>query len=248
MTTGLLLLHAFPLDASMWEPQVRSFGDAVPVVAPDFPGFGTGGGDPVEVLSMDLAADAAARALSEAGIDQALVCGLSMGGYAALAFWRRYRSRVAGLVFANTKSGADDDAGKERRRALAARLQAEGNGFLVDSPPPLLSAGAPEELWASVRATIAAQPAAAIASASLGMAERPDSTPDLAGIDVPALVVTSSGDTLIPPEATSPMAGQIPMGRLVTLESAGHLSNLEVPEAFTELLRGELVAIGAVAG
>ncbi len=248
MTTGLLLLHAFPLDASMWDPQVRSLGDAIPVVAPDFPGFGTGGGSPVEVLSMDLAADAAARALSEAGVDQALVCGLSMGGYVALAFWRRYRSRVAGLVLANTRAGADDDAGKERRRTLAARLLAEGNGFLIDSPPPLLSAGASESLWASVKATIAAQPAAAIASASLGMAERPDSTPDLAGIDVPALVVTSSGDTLIPPEATAPMAGQIPMGRLMTLEGAGHLSNLEAADAFTDVLRAELRSIGAIAG
>ena len=81
----------------MWQPQVAALSHVVPVVAPDFPGFGLGGGDPVEVLSMDLAADAAARALSEAGIDQALVCGLSMGGYAALAFlglgrgWSRLR-------------------------------------------------------------------------------------------------------------------------------------------------------------
>jgi pimeloyl-ACP methyl ester carboxylesterase len=176
------------------------------------------------------------RALDEARVERALVCGLSMGGYVALAMWRRQRDRVAGLVFANTKAGADDDAGRERRRALAERLRREGNGFLVESPPPLLSADAPEELWARVRAMIAAQPADAIAAASLGMAERPDSTPDLAGINVPTLVITSSADTLIPPEATTPMAEQIKGARLSVIEGAGHLSNLEAANDVNRLL------------
>jgi pimeloyl-ACP methyl ester carboxylesterase len=243
MTAGLLLLHAFPLDASMWEPQASALGADVHVVAPNFPGFG-GASEPLDVLTMDAAADAAASSLSAAGVDRALVCGLSMGGYAALAFWRRHRDRVAGLVLANTRAGADDDAGRERRRALAERLRAEGSAFLVESPPPLLSASAPAELWDRVKAIIAAQPAAAIASASLGMAERPDSTGDLAGIDVPVLVVTSSGDTLIPPEASTPMVGQIPGARLEVLEGAGHLSNLERPPAFSQLLREELQRTG----
>ena len=243
MTAGLLLLHAFPLDASMWEPQTSALGADVHVVAPNFPGFG-GTSEPLDVLTMDAAADAAAASLTAAGVDRALVCGLSMGGYAALAFWRRHRDRVAGLVLANTRAGADDDAGRERRRALAERLRTEGSAFLAESPPPLLSANAPAELWDRVKAIIAAQPAAAIASASLGMAERPDSTGDLAGIDVPALVVTSSGDTLIPPEATTPMADQIPGARLEILEGAGHLSNLELPTEFSRLLREELRRTG----
>jgi pimeloyl-ACP methyl ester carboxylesterase len=231
---GVLLLHAFPLDASMWGPQLAAL-EGVPVVAPNFPGFG---GEPPtgEVMTMDAAADRAVGGLDEAGVERALVCGLSMGGYVALALWRRYRERVAGLVLANTKAGADDDAGRERRRALAERLRREGNGFLVESPPPLLSADAPEELWARVRAMIAAQPADAIAAASLGMAERPDSTPDLAGIDVPTLVITSSADTLIPPEATTPMAEQIKGARLSVIEGAGHLSNLEAANDVNRLL------------
>ena len=227
MTDGLLLLHAFPLDASMWEPQVSAFGEALRVVAPDFPGFGTNP-VPLPVLSMDAAADAAANAAARAGLNGMVVCGLSMGGYVAFAFWRRHRERVVGMVLANTRSGPDDDPGKERRRALAARLAAEGNGFLVESPPPLLSSDAPE----------------AIAAASLGMAERPDSTADLASIDVPTLVITSTGDTLIPPDATLPMAEQVPGARLAVIERAGHLSNLEVPERFNRLLGEHLARCG----
>jgi 3-oxoadipate enol-lactonase len=247
MTKGLLLLHAFPLDASMWTQQLSEFGGKIGVVAPNFPGFG---GSPLagEVTTMDLAADRAAEELAAAGLNPVVVCGLSMGGYAALAFWRKYRDQVAGLVLANTRAGADDDAGRERRRALAARLRAEGNGFLVESPPPLLSSDAPAELWAHVRSLIAAQPAEALAAASLGMAERPDSTPDLATIDVPTLVITSTGDTLIPAEATSPMAEQIPDGQLEVIEGAGHLTNLEAPQEFNGLLHTHMVRSGVLTG
>jgi 3-oxoadipate enol-lactonase len=234
MTDALLLLHAFPLDASMWEPQVQAFGDRTRVIGPNFPGFG-GEAFSADVLTMEAAADHALRALDQAGADRALVLGLSMGGYVALAFWRRHRDRVGGLVLANTRSGADDEAGKERRRALAERLLHEGN-FMADSPPPLLSEGAPGDLWDRVKDIVRAQPAAAIAAASLGMAERPDATPDLAGIDVPTLVITSTGDTLIPPEATKPMAAAIPGSKLEVIEGAGHLSNLEATEEFNRLV------------
>jgi pimeloyl-ACP methyl ester carboxylesterase len=129
----------------------------------------------------------------------------------------------------------DAPEGAAGRRALAERLRA-GNAFLVESPPPLLSAGASDEVRALVRGLIAEQPAEAIAAAALGMAERPDSTSDLASIDVPAMVITSVEDTLIPAEVSAPMAEQIPGAELVVLEGAGHLSNLEAPDRFTEAL------------
>jgi len=240
MTDGLLLLHAFPLSNEMWEPQIAAFKGRLPVVAPDAPGFGGSPSADSETW-MDTAADQAAAALKAAGIDRAVVVGLSMGGYEALAFLRRHPQMVAGLVLANTRSGADADAAKEGRAALAARLRTEGNGFLADSPPPLLSAEAPEALRTQVQDLIRKQPAEAIAAAALGMAARPDSTPDLEGIAVPTLVITSSGDTLIPPDATSPLAQQIPGASLVVIEGAGHLSNLEAPEKFNDLL-GQFIA------
>lgn len=243
MTDGLLLLHAFPLSHEMWEPQVEAFGSRLPVVAPDDPGFG---GTPAANPEgwMDAAADQAAAALRAAGVERAVVVGLSMGGYVAFSFVRRHASMVAGLVLANTRSGGDPEQAKEGRAALAARLRAEGNGFLADSPPPLLSETPREGLLAQVQNIIRKQPAEAIAGAALGMAWRVDSTPDLAGINVPTLIITSSGDRLIPPDATSPMAEQIPGATLVVIEGAGHLSNMEAPQEFNAALEALIKRAG----
>ena len=232
---GVLLIHAFPLDARMWDGQVAALEGSWPVAAPSLPGFG--GTDGVgATMAMGSAVDRCLQTADELGLERMVVCGLSMGGYVAFELWRMARQRVAGLVLANTKSGADTREAAEGRRALADRLDGEGNGFLVESPPPLLSGEASPELWAQVRGTIGDQPAASIAAAARGMALRKDSTPDLSAIDVPVLVVTSSGDTLIPPEVSSPMAEHIPGANLVTIASAGHLSNLEAPEAFDRAL------------
>jgi 3-oxoadipate enol-lactonase len=234
MTDGVLLIHAFPVDARMWEPQLSSFG-GLAVVAPHLPGFG--GTPPAgDVMTMGAAAERCRSALDAAGVDRAVVCGLSMGGYVAFELWRQARDRFAGLLLANTRAGADGDEGAAGRRALAARLMAEGSDFLVESPPPLLSDRASEDLRRRVRDLIAAQRPASIAAAALGMAERPDSTPDLATIDVPTLVITSDLDTLIPPEATSPMADQIPGAELAVIDGVGHFSNMEAAGAFGELL------------
>lgn len=232
---GILFIHAFPLDSTMWEPQIAAFSKHTKVAAVDLPGFGKAGPSG-RVMNMEEGANAAARAARAAGIERAVVVGLSMGGYIALALWRQHRDLVAGLVLANTKAEADDEAAVERRKGLAARLRAEGSDFMVESPPPLLSEDAPDELWRRVKDIIARQPADSIGAASLGMAERPDSTPDLAGIDVPVAVVTGSKDTLIPPAATKAMADHIPGVRYEEIEGAGHLSNLEAPERFNEIV------------
>lgn len=245
MTDGLLLLHAFPLDARMWEPQLSALAPAVPTCAPHLPGFGGTPGAGA-MMSMAAAAERAERELDRAGIDRAVVCGLSMGGYVAFELWRRSPGRFTGLVLANTRALPDTEEGAANRRALAERLQSEGREFFADGPPGLLSANAPEHVRAFVRQLISEQSADAIAAASLGMAERPDSTPDLAGIDVPALVITASEDTLIPPDVSAAMADQVSGAELSVIEGAGHLSNLEAPDAFAELLEEHLERCGLV--
>jgi pimeloyl-ACP methyl ester carboxylesterase len=238
MSDGLVLIHAFPLDGRMWEGQ--RLGSHT--VAPDLPGFGM---SPPSgpTMTMASAATRCLEAADAAGLDRIVVCGLSMGGYVAFEVWRQARARVAGLVLANTRSGADTPEAAQGRRDLAARLRAEGN-VLAASPPPLLAEDAPEELQERVRGWIADQSAEAIAAAALGMAERPDSTPDLAGIDVPTLVITADGDRLIPAELTTPMADAIPGARLEILPGIGHLTNVEAPRRFNELLVEHLGTCG----
>jgi pimeloyl-ACP methyl ester carboxylesterase len=238
MSDGVVLVHAFPLDARMWEPQM--LGPAV--IAPDLPGFGSA---PMrgDTLTMATAAEHCLAAADAAGLDRVVVCGLSMGGYVALELWRRASDRIAGLMLANTRAGADTPEAADGRRGLAQRLRTEGNVLAV-TPPPLLAENADQALQDRVRGWIADQSAEAIAAAALGMAERPDSTGDLEGITVPTLVITSDGDRLIPAELSTPMAEQIPGARLEVLGGVGHLSNIEAPERFTELLRDHIGACG----
>src|SRR5204863_8244780 len=103
VTDGVLFIHAFPLDASMWREQVRFLGDRAAVRAVNLPGFGRTppAGD---VMTMAAAADRCVEELDEAGFDHALVCGLSMGGYVTFELWRRYRDRILGLVLADTRA------------------------------------------------------------------------------------------------------------------------------------------------
>jgi 3-oxoadipate enol-lactonase len=238
MSDGLLLVHAFPLDARMWEGQ--RFGATT--VAPDLPGFGmtaVAG----RTMTMAIAADHCLAAADAAGLDRFVVCGLSMGGYVTFEIWRRARDRIAGLVLANTRAGADTPEAAAGRRDLAERLGREGN-VLAENPPPLLAEHAPQELQERVKGWVADQSAEGIAAAALGMAERSDSTGDLAGIDVPTLIITADGDRLIPADLTTPMADQIPGARLEVLSGVGHLTNVEAPDRFTPLLRDHVAACG----
>jgi pimeloyl-ACP methyl ester carboxylesterase len=227
----------------MWDPQREALGDEYQVVAPSLPGFG--GTPPAgDVLAMDAAADFLAGELDRADVSAAVVCGLSLGGYVAFAMWRRHGDRIAGLVLANTRAEPDDEAGKERRRAVAEKARTEGSEAIAESPPPLLSEGADPALWDRVKDMIRAQPGDSIAAASLGMVDRPDSRPILGEIDVPTAVVTGTGDTLIPPDLSAPMADAIPDADLFVLEGAGHLSNLEDPQGFNAALRSVLSRVG----
>lgn len=234
MTLGLLLLHAFPLDAGMWDEQVSALSPTLPVIPVHLPGFG---GAPVMEPEhwMDDAADVADAALRGTGVDRVIVCGLSMGGYVALAYMRRHGAKVVGLVLANTRADGDDEAAQQRRRDLAARLRSEGN-VLADSPPPLLSDAAPAAVRERVQAIIRRQTPEAIARAALAMAHRADSTSDLAAITVPTLVITASADTLISPDLSKAIADAVPNARLETIAGAGHLSSMEAPAEFNRLM------------
>jgi 3-oxoadipate enol-lactonase len=237
--TTLLLVHAFPLDASMWDQQVAALKGEADVLAPSLPGFG--GTPPAgEALTVEAMANSLVGELDRAGAERAVVCGLSMGGYATFAMWRLHRERIAGLVLADTRAEADDDLGKERRRTTAETVKARGSEWMADNPPPLLSEGADSALLESVNGIIRRQPAHAIAAASLGMAERTDSRPILEEIDVPTAVIVGSADALTPPEMSRTIADGVPGAELTVLDDAGHLSNLENSQGFTEAVRNLL--------
>ncbi|MEY9878402.1 pimeloyl-ACP methyl ester carboxylesterase [Streptacidiphilus sp. MAP12-33] len=250
--TPLVLLHAFPLSARMWESQLDelpgSDGSDARVLAVDLRGFGgtaLGTDDP----SLDLLADDIALLLDAAGIDQAVLGGLSMGGYVAMAFARRYPQRLSGLLLADTKGTADTDAARENRERVAKAVLARNSvRLLVDEqlPAPLLGATTARrcpKLVDHVAGLIGEAAPESVAWAQRAMAARPDSLASLRAVDVPALVVVGDEDTLTPPSDAEALAAALPQAELTILPGAGHLSALEVPEAFNTAVRGLLARI-----
>src|SRR5690606_19007237 len=155
---------------------------------------------PLGPYTMDQQADDVAALLDQLGLEQVVVCGLSMGGYIAFALMRNYSSRVRALVLCDTRAGADSDEGRAGREANARLAEERGPAAIADKLiPGLVAAAAPESLRAELRAMTLANSADGIAGALRGMALRPDSTPDLANIQVPTLVVVGSEDSLTPP-------------------------------------------------
>lgn len=234
--TPMVFLHAFPLNAGMWRPQVEALPDRT-VLAPQFPGFG---GRAQGEASLDAFARAVLADMDAAGVERAVVVGLSMGGYVAFRLHALAPERVAALVLADTRAGADDDAGRGRRADQAARARAEGVAWLADAMLPALlgattRAERPEAV-AETRRLIAAADAEGVARALEAMAARPDSGPRLAEIAVPVLALAGDEDTLTPVAEARRIAEGVPDGRLVVLPGAGHLSNIETPDAFNEAL------------
>ncbi|HEU4910477.1 MAG TPA: alpha/beta hydrolase [Actinomycetes bacterium] len=244
----VVLLHAFPLSSAMWAAQREALAAGFRVVTPDLRGFGA---SPLghDAPSLDAMADDVAALLDRLGLERVVLGGLSMGGYVAMAFLRRHRDRVRGLVLADTKAGADPEPAQAKRERVAARLDAEQTtDALVDEVLPALTGpttqGSRPEVVDRVTALVRACPPAAAAWAQRAMAARPDSLETLADTDVPALVVRGAEDALATREDAEAMVAVLQRGRLVVLEGAGHLTALEVPDDLTAALRGFLDDLG----
>lgn len=234
---AVVFLHGYPHDRTLWVSQLGALAVPSRTLACDLRGFGESGGRASSVD--DYAADVGAW-LRGLGIEKAVVAGLSMGGYVALALWRAYPSLIRGLVLCDTKAKPDDDPGKAKRNEQIAMVRARGSEALADQ----LIAGMVgkttrdqrPEVAERVHAMIARAPVEGIIGALTAMRDRPDSTPTLATIDVPTLIVVGDEDVLTPPTESKAMNAAIPKSELSVIQGAGHLSNLERPAHFNHVL------------
>lgn len=239
----VVLLHAFPQNRAMWAQQVEALSKTHRIIAPDFRGFGES-----DALlwhyTLNQFADDVAGLLDHLAIKQAVLVGLSMGGYTLFAFYRKYADRIKGLVLADTRAQPDTEEGRAGRFAMAQTAYTKGAGAVADIMlPKLLSPVALQtkpELVGQVRATIEQTQVSGIAGALMAMAERPNSVPLLAQITCPTLVITGELDGPTPPADGQFMAERISGARLEIISQAGHLSNLEQPDAFTGAVRSFL--------
>ncbi len=233
----LLLIHGFPLDSAMWEFQLQELPEVARLIAPDLRGHGRSDSVPGP-YSMKLFSDDIAGLLDYLNISNpVIVCGLSMGGYIALDFFRRYPERVAGLILAATRAGADSEEGKAAREAAAATVRAEGTAPIVASMLPkmmALASSEDDELVEFVREIMEGASPEGVMGALAAMKDRPDSTPSLDEIDVPTLIIHGADDQLISLAEAEAMAAAIPDSQLVVVPDAGHLPNLEQPDIFND--------------
>jgi 3-oxoadipate enol-lactonase len=236
----VVLLHAFPFDHEMWMPQFQPLADAgMRVIAPDLPEFGeTTPGS--EVFAIERAADVVAEFLEAIDIEKAVVGGLSMGGYVAMAFARRHPQRLRGLILADTKAAPDDAQAKANRDQLIADVKGSGSAAAVETLFPKLFSDEtrkrnPAAIERAREIALRQRPAAIIAGL-YALRDRPDATPGLAGVKVPTLVLVGEHDAVTPPLMAARIAASISNAELIHIPGAGHLSNLENPEAFNGAL------------
>jgi pimeloyl-ACP methyl ester carboxylesterase len=178
--------------------------------------------------------------MSKIDIEDAVLVGLSMGGYISLAFYRNYPGAVRAMVLANTRATADAPKARERRLESAARAEREGASAIADDMVPVAFASSTPEMRSDIvdrmRAMAEANTPRGIASAQRAMASRLDSISILAGIDFPVLIIAGSEDKLTPVAEARSMRDGIPRSRLIVIEGAGHLSNMERPDEFNTAL------------
>jgi 3-oxoadipate enol-lactonase len=232
----VVLLHGFPMDGTMWRPQIEALEKTRRVVCWDARGHGRSGGGGA-AIAFEWFVDDLLAVLDRLGIDKAVLVGLSMGGYTALRFAEREPARVSALVLADTKSGADGNEARVKRAGAARKALTEGSrkfadGFLASAFAP----GADPRTVAAARKVIAAMDPRSIAAALVAMAGRTDTTESLSKIQVPTLVIVGEEDVLTPPADSRALAKAIPGARLKAIPGAGHFSNLQDPAAFNEAL------------
>jgi pimeloyl-ACP methyl ester carboxylesterase len=238
----LVFLHAFPFSAEQWLPQLARVPPGWRFVAPDLRGFGgtEPGATPGGPITIDTYATDIVELMAHIEMPRAVVCGLSMGGYVAMALARRAPARISGLVLADTRVGPDSPEGRAARDRMLDLLNREGpSAVATEMLPKLLSEKTTREqgdLVHVVRQAIEANSRAGIAAAIHAMKDRPDSSGVLQQMTCPSLVMVGQHDALTPPKDAQVLHEILPGSRLVTVPDAGHLSNLEAPQAFNRLL------------
>jgi YbgC/YbaW family acyl-CoA thioester hydrolase len=244
---AILFIHGYPLDRTMWRHQIDAL-EGFRRIAPDLRGMGQSDAPDLGYSMSIYAADLAAL-LDVLGVDDVVLCGLSMGGYIAMEFLRQRRSRVRGLILMDTRADADAPDTRRSRDAAAAMARERGAAAIADTMlPKMLAAGTlggQPELVERLRAQMAGTHVSGIAGALAAMRDREGSEALLKTLGgVPTLVVVGEGDSLTPPAQARAMVDMIPGAQLAIIPAAGHLPPLEQPQVTTEKIREFLRSLG----
>lgn len=243
----VVFIHGFPFSHAMWEPQMMALPNDVRAVSYDVRGHGQS--DPGDgQYTIELFVDDLIGLLDELAIRQAVICGLSMGGYIALRAVERHPDRVRALVLCNTRSEADPNEARIKRAGQMKSVKQTGSKPFAEGFVKAVFAGETftknPGIVGTIQGIIASTPPHVIAGTLLALAARTDTTPALPGIKVPTLIMVGEHDTLTPPAASEAMHKAIKGSELKIIPGAAHMSNLENPAVFNEHLLKFLKRLG----
>ena len=238
--TPIVFLHGVGSDKSVWAPQLVYFGRSRRALAFDYPGYGES--EFIGDATRDGYAASILAAMDSLGVERAHVCGLSLGGVVAIAMHSAAPRRCASLIIADSFAVHPDGQGIYDRsvaasQAMTMRELAEARSGL------LLGSAATEELRAEIIDTMGAIDPAAyrIGAAAVWLAEQRERA---AAISVPTLVLVGEEDGITPPSLSEELARLISGSQLVRIAAAGHLANVEQPEAFNAAIESFLAELG----
>ncbi len=234
----LVLIHAFPTDLRLWQPQYE-LKKHFRVITLDLFGFGGSEDTDGNAVTMSIYADEVKELLNRLHIEKAIIGGESMGGYVALAFLQKYPEHVDGLILSGTQAIADNDEVKLKRESVAQDVLNNGTAGLIEGfLPKALSASASPETKAFLLNILKSQRANGAASAVRGMALRVDTSGYLSRTDVPILIISDEKDSIVAPQESKNMHALAKNSKWVNIEGAGHLVNLEKPEEWNRAVIG----------
>jgi pimeloyl-ACP methyl ester carboxylesterase len=250
----ILLVHGFPLDHTMWDSQIEALSKQARVIAPDLRGFGespTGPVDPTHGITMERYGDDLAEFLDALNLNAGqpvVFVGLSMGGYIAWQFVRKYALRVRALALLDTRALADTEEARAGRIKMAENVAEWGSGRVAEMIGPKLSAPGTfkthPEVVAALRRVVQDTSPTAIAAAQRGLAARPDMTSFLPQINMPTLVIVGDQDAISPPAEMEAIAAAIPGAEFVVVSNSGHMTTMENPEAVNTALSKFITGLG----
>jgi pimeloyl-ACP methyl ester carboxylesterase len=243
---ALVLLHGFPLRADMWQKQIDGLAKGWRVIAPDVRGFKKLAPDPGP-FTIERLADDVHQLATDLRLGTFVLGGLSMGGYVALAYVRKYAATLRGLILADTQAAADTAEQRANRERLIAAAGHEGAKAIADAMLPKLIApetatGRPQ-LIKQIRDMAESIRPHALAHALAAMRDRPDRTAELADITVPTLLLVGEHDAVTPPDVMQKMAAAIPRAELNIIPSAAHLSPMEQPAQVNTAIKAFLATL-----
>lgn len=241
----LLFIHGWPHNRSLWAAQLSGLPTHARCVAPDLRGFG--GSSVSAPYSINQYADDLAAFLGVLGIDRAVVCGVSMGGYVALSMLRRHPSLLRALILTSTRATADTPEARVKRARLIEFVREHGveelAGRQLKAMVGATTFNTRPDVREALRLLMAGAPADGVIGALEAMAARADSTDLLPSISMPTLVVSGSEDTFTPPDEIRTMADAIPGARLEVIQRTGHVCCYERPAAFNHVVSEFLASL-----